>query len=341
MSDDQVETVVEPDQEPRITRKPIPQAMRTAGAVRRKGAAYSYTRVLPVDVEIMQFLLRFKYARTVQVAGWVGSSGSYAYQRLRALDDFGFVERDKYAVGLRQWPQQASDVKGRAITVWRVTQKGRDRLDPWPVAGEPETVPVLLKADKFSKTMGDHSLGVVDLAVTFRRWGFQVASEREYVSLEMPQRVAPAVSEPVWCPHVAGKGHAPDLGVIHPQDGTMWGVELERAVKRERQYRDVIDAYRKSQIGQVWYAASNGTATNLRNAAESMGFAVRARNVNGRQVLMSEDGQFRLLGWLPGFNDPKKMSDWSRVWDALDAGIAPGGFEGIGGTVDLSESWKM
>lgn len=324
-----------------VKRPPIPEAMRTAGAVRRRGDRYTYTRVLPVDVEIMRFLLRFKYGRTVQVAGWVGASGSYAYERLRMLDSFGFVERDKYAVGLREWPDQHSAVKGRAITVWRVTQKGRDRLDPWPVAGEPETLPVLLKASQFSKTMGDHSLGVADLGVMFRRWGFEVATEREYVSLEMPQRVAPAVSDPVWCPHVAGKGHAPDLGVIHPSDGTMWGIELERAVKREHEYRDVISAYQRHGLGQIWYAASGATAANLRNAAASVGYDIQAVTVQGRTLLVSADGRFRLIGWLPSFNDPKRMSEWSDVWTALDGGVPPAGLEGVGAVRDLAASWRM
>lgn len=286
-------------------------------------------------------LLRFKYARTLHVAGWLGASGSYAYERLRMLAAFGFVERDLYAVGLREWPDPGSTIKGRPITVWRVTQKGRDRLEPWTVPGEPETIPVKLKASHFSKTMGDHSLGVVDLGVLFRRWGFAVATEREYVSLEMPQRAEPAVKSPNWCPRLAGKGHAPDLGVIHPHDGSMWGVELERAVKRENEYRDVIQAYRHHKVGQIWYAASEATATNLRNAAEAVGMTMEATTVRGHPLMVSEDWQCRIMAWRPSFNDPKRRSEWPDVWDALDGGRAPGGFGDVTEQVDLSAQWKM
>lgn len=320
---------------------PIPEAMRTAGAVYRRGDRYTMTRVLPVDVEIMQFLLKMKYARPIQVAGWLGASGSYVYTRLRSLQSWGLVEKDVYSAGLRDWPNVDNKIKGRAVTVWRVTTKGRNRLDPWPVVGEPETHPVKVKASKLSKSLGDHTLGVADLAVLYRRWGFEIATEREFTALEMPQRVAPVVPEHVWCPHSNGRGHAPDLGVVHPDDGSKWGIELERATKRDYEYREVMNLYVEHGLGQVWHSASPATATNLTRAASGIGYPLKRVEVNGQILLMSEDGMIRLTGWWPGFSDPKARSEWPDVWPTLDYGVTPGGFTVAAGLRDLSESWKM
>ncbi|RLP57300.1 hypothetical protein D9R06_09985 [Kocuria marina subsp. indica] len=321
---------------------PIPEALRTAGAVQRRGSRYNMTRVLPVDVELMRFLLKMKYARPIQIAGWLGASGSYVYTRLRSLQAWGLVEKDVYSAGLRSWPPVGGQrVEGRAVTVWRVTTKGRNRLDPWPVAGEPASVPVKVKASKMSKSLGDHTLGAVDLAVLYRRWGFEVATEREYTALEMPQRVPPVVSSFVWCPHVAGRGHAPDLGVIHPDDGSKWGIELERATKRDTEYRDVMNLYVDHGLGQVWHSGSPATASNLTRAAASIGHPLRRVEVNGQTVFMSEDGMIRLVGWWPGFSDPEARKEWPDVWPALDYGVPPGGFTVAGGRPDLSVSWKM
>lgn len=323
------------------TGRRIPESFRAAGVVRRRGDRMTYTRVLPVDIEAMRFILQVKYARPIQVAGWLGSSGGYAYERLRVLEGFGFLERDKYAVGLRDWPGEHTDIMGRAVTVWRVTQKGRNRLEPWTVVGESPQVPVLLKASKFAKSMADHSLGVADLAVLYRRWGFEVAFEREFVSLEMPQRAAPAVSSPVWCPHRGGRGHAPDLGVIHPDDGSRWGIELERAIKRESEYRDVIGTYQAAEMGQVWHAQSPATVKNLVAAARNLGITLRPQTINGMTVMLSEDGLTRIVSWRPNYVDPLNRAEWMKVWESLDGGTPPGGFEVSSGPVDLASRWRL
>ena len=314
--------------------------LRRAGAVFRNGNRVSFTRALPVDVEIMQFLLRFKYARAIQVAGWLGCSGTTAYRRLTFLKNQGYVESDKYAAYLRPWGDLSADATGRIVTVWRVKDTGRSTLDPWQVPGDDLGVCVLPKASRFSKTMADHTLGVVDLGVWYKRYGYEVTSEREVKQVEMPGRAQGVVKSPVWCPKDASALHAPDLGVIDPRRGVKWGVELERALKPEAEYRKVIRAYSNAGMGQVWHVSRKATLKNLINAAGDVGFTMRMAKFNGVQMFSDQESQlirFRL--WQPGFVEPRSRAQFPKMWEWLSGGGDPLGL-GVP-QVDVSKSWRI
>lgn len=295
--------------------------------------------MLRIDEQILKMLLQFKYARALHVAGWLGASASYALKRLRFLSNQGYVERELYPLRVRDWERRtASD---RNVSVWRVTQKGRGVLgDGWPVVGEDDRYPVMLKAAKFTKGMADHSLGVVDLAVQYRRWGCDIASEREVKALEMPQRVEPTVTTPVWCPPILKTRHAPDLCVVDV-DENRWGVELELNAKFEADYRRTIDAYLRHGLKQAWHVGPDNAAANILSAAQGSGLDVKPYAYGTGELFTDDDATFRLVRWSAGFSDPKNMSEWPKVWSELDGGVVPAYVQGLPETLDLSESWRM
>ena len=318
----------------------LPADQTSAGVVERRAGRYVSTRMLRIDEQILKMLLQFKYARALHVSGWLGASGSYALKRLRFLRSMGFVERELYPLRVRDWEDQ-SRVSDRNVSVWRVTQKGRSVLgDGWTVVGEDERYPVMLKASKFTKGMADHSLGVVDLGVQYRRWGCDIATEREVKALEMPQRVEPTVKSPVWCPPVLRTRHAPDLCVVDAAQ-TRWGVELELSSKYESEYRRIVGAYLSHGLNQVWHVGPDNATVNILPAARAVGLETDEYPYGTGSLFTDADARFRLVRWSAGFSDPKNMSEWPKVWDRLDGGVVPGYVGGADAPLDLSASWRM
>lgn len=323
----------------------IPDAFRKVGVIGRRkrssGVTWVRSRILPVDIEIMQFLLRFRYARPLQISGWVGCSLGYAVNRLGFLKSQGFVESDLYPVYLRPWGEPYGRAVAHNESVWRVTTAGRSRMEPWPVAGEPETHPVIPKALRFSKSLGDHTLGIADLGVLYRRWGFQVATEVEYKMLEAPGRVEGSL-KPSWCVSKGtGSIHAPDLGVIHPDDGSKWGVELERNAKPLKEYQGTLNAYRQANMGCVWFAGSQAVARNISEASRTLGWLAKPIRLSDTvTIIATDDGALRIAPWVPSFIAPKFRSEAPQVWGWLDHGMPPGGFQ-VSTTTDLTQNWRL
>lgn len=301
----------------------------TTHGVRTKGVV-RIVDLSALDVQILQFLVRFTFARGYQVAGWTGASPAYVRNRLTLLADGGFVTRYVQSVDLLG---DDGTVRRGTATVWEATTKGTDAAGEWEVPGT-GGVRTSLAAPKLSPLMANHVLGVADLACWYRQFGFQVAAEREILSLEKDTKLAPGRAViSAWTVPVVGRPgvHPPDLGAVGA-DGRMWAVELERAVKTVQEYTDVIRAYQAVGMGQVWHVLGQATARRLQEACLRAGVTWGTSPQPG--VLVSADGAVRLQGWLPG-RARLRLNQWRAQFPITPPAGLP-----VKGRPDLSVTWR-
>ena len=297
----------------------------------RAGGVTRQRTFTDLDREILQFLLRFTYARGHHVAGWTGASGYTVQERLAFLSSLGMVDRFQQSLEL---VDENRMVRRTVATVWEVTAKGAAAAGAWVVPGTGDLI-TTLPAPRSSRLMANHIVGVADLAVWYRRFGFDVAAEREILSLERPSRLTPDREVySFWSVPVPGRVgiHPPDLGAV-AHDQTMWAVELERATKSVSDYTEVIGAYQQAGMGQVWHVLSNATATRIAKACQRLGIRATPTPAGAN---VSEDGLFRLQGWLPGRMGLSGPATWKKQWP----GSAPAGLSVPREKPDLSSSWR-
>lgn len=309
----------------RITRTPT--ATRSGG-VPRHGVL---TRL---DVEILRFLTRFQLARPHHVAGWTGASPHTIDKRLRQLARIGLVRSYVTPVDLRSDDGRLRDT---FCTVWTTTTAGTGYIGSWAVPGTAEAI--TLPAPRVSKLMSHHAIGVVDLAVWYRQQGFTLVAEREILSLERPYAFRAAGKpdpKPFWSVAIPGRTgiHPPDLGAVVP-DGGMWCVELERATKTVDEYTDIIRAYQRESLGQVWHIMTQATARRVMEACTRLGVTWDEPPAPG-VTASSPDGLIRLQGWLPGRAGLVRPAMWRRQFPRS----SPAGIPVPDERPDLAETWR-
>lgn len=306
-----------------------------------------FVRVIPIDMEILRLALSAKYVRTVQIAGWTGASYSHVEKRVRALRDFGYIEQVSVSCripgqigGPKPWP-------ARVITAWRVTAEGARIAGGWQLVGAPVGVVASPSPYKPSQSLGDHTLGAVDLGVVFRRLGFGVVFEREFKSVEMAPRKlgAGSTGAPLtWCtPLPTGGLHAPDLGLVHPL-GSLWAVELELSLKPAEKYMVVMRSMIEASRGQVWLVDSQAALSNLGVAAGRLGFELVQFDMGPGvpPVFADESGLIRVQRFRGGFDLPRRRTEVPALWDRLVGVGVPGGFSDVSPVPDevLRRSWS-
>ncbi|WP_448058732.1 hypothetical protein [Cellulomonas hominis] len=289
-----------------------------------------------LDTEALRFIDRFHMVRAFHVVAWTGASPWTVRDRLGNLARAGLVRPRTVSVDLRD----GTTIRESLAGVWQVTGRGADRAGTWIVPGT-GGVTVSMPARRPSALITHHVLGVADLAVWYRRFGYAVAAEREILSLERATALAPErLMLSSWTVPVPGRMgvHPPDMGVVHP-DGSRWAIELERATKTVTDYAEVMAAYRDASLGQVWHVLRGPTVRRLREAAERIGVAWGPEPARG--VIASNDGLIRLQGWLPGRVALRNPATWARQVPrrALPGGIAVP-FDVPDGLPDLAAAWR-
>lgn len=303
------------------------------GVASRHGGVTRARTLSSLDIEIIQFLTRFQIARGHHITGWTGGSPHTITRRLSHLAAAKLIRSYPVAITLRHPDGTLRDTQ---CHVWSATGKGATLAGDWLVPGTGgmrAQVPVR----SFSRQQSDHILGVVDLAVWYRRTGFEVASEREILSLERATNFDP--ERPVqsfWSTTIPGRSaiHPPDMGAVSP-DGTMWAIELERALKTVDDYRDVISAYRAAGRGQIWHVARQPTSRRLIEACKRLGVQWGPSPVAG--VMVSHDGLIRFQGWLPGRSGLRGPATWKNLWPRS----APAGLPTPTEPPDLTATWRQ
>ena len=329
------------------TQTVVPDAGVGEVQLAKKSSGKRFERVIPLDVEILRLALSAKYVRNIQIAGWTGASYSHVEKRIRVLRDFGFIEQMSVSCRI---PKSIGDPKpwpARRATVWRATSAGARIADMWQLAGAPTGVVASPTPYKPSQSLGDHTLGAVDLAVVFRRLGFGVVFEREFKSVEMAPRKAGAGSTGApltWCTPLATGGlHAPDLGLIHPL-GSLWAVELELSLKPVERYLPVMRSMVETGRGQVWLVDSQAALSNLGVAARSLGFELMQFDMGPGvpPVFSDESGLIRVQRFRGGFDLPRRLSEVPVRWGELVGLGVPGGFSDVApvGEGVLRRSWS-
>lgn len=260
-----------------------------------------------LDIELVRFLVRFKFARGYQLAAWTGASPWTVSNRLQFLGKAGLIDR---------WTATASlvgkdhKVRRTTVSVMSATPKGARMVEGWVVPGTGGQV-VAMKPGKASPALADHTLGVSDLAAWYRMVGFGVAAEREIISLERANKLPDQPERELGVYWTVPKGgvhnHVPDMGVVHP-DGSMWGVELELAVKPIQDYVATVGAYLSAGMGQVWHVRSQATGRRLMEACRR--HAVQWAEDRGDGASVSRDGMVRLQGWRPGRSGLGAAGTW-------------------------------
>lgn len=287
-----------------------------------------------LDVEILRFLTRFQIARPHHVAGWTGASPHTVARRLRVLAEQGLARKYVTSIALRGTDGAVRDT---TCTVWTATGAGAGLIGSWTVPGFDE--PITLPAPRISHLTTHHTIGVADLAVWYRQVGFTLIAEREILSLERPNLLNRSASRPTakqfWSTTIPGRTgiHPPDLGAVAP-DGGMWCVELERATKTVGEYEDIIRAYQKENVGQVWHILTQATAKRVQEACRRLGEPLAADPVGG--VLVSRSGLIRLQGWLPGRAGLAGPTTWTRQFPRS----SPAGIPVPAERPDLTASWR-
>ena len=311
----------------RSTITPVPPATRSGGIPRHRVLSH-------LDVEILRFLTRFQIARPHHVAGWTGASPHTIDRRLRQLAQIGLVRNYVTPVDLRG----SDGLRSTFCTVWTTTTAGAGYIGSWDVPGAGG--PVTLPAPRISRLMSHHAIGVVDLAVWYRQQGFTLISEREVLSIERPF-VLRAAGRPApkafWSVTIPGRTgiHPPDLGAVAP-DGGMWCVELERATKTVAEYEDIIRAYRREGLGQVWHILTQATAKRVMEACTRLGVTWDVPPVPG-VTASAPDGLIRLQGWLPGRSGLVRPAMWNRQFPRS----SPAGIPVPDQRPDLAETWRL
>lgn len=289
------------------------------------------TSLLPIDVEILRFAIRFTAIRPLHAVGWSGASPWTVRSSLRRLTDSGMLAPRPTVLDLLD---RAGRIHTAPTVVYVATGRGASYAGAWPVAGYDDLVS--LTAPRPSASSASHTDGVASLACWYRAYGYQVVAEREIASLERPTAIHPSRSiQTAWTVPVSTIGHAlhtADLIAVAP-DGKALAVELERAQKPVSVYTEVVGAYVRAGRPQVWHALSNATAQRLAQACRRVGLDVRP-DTSG--VNVSSDGLFRLQGWLPAPAAGGGPESWKV--DRLVPKVAPAGLPGQ--RVDLSSSWR-
>jgi hypothetical protein len=288
----------------------------------------------PLETEIIRFLNRFVIARGFHIAAWTGASAFTISSGMTALAKTGLVVRREVPADLRG---PSGRIERRRCYVWELTNAGASAAGEWRVPGSKGRVLGMTRS-RSSDAMVGHALGCVDLAVWYRVHGFDVAAEREIVSLEKESKIAPdRLISSDWSVIPTGRIgiHPPDLGALAP-DGSKWAIELERAEKTVGEYAAVIAAYRNAGLGQVWHVLQKATQQRLRRAAEQVG-AQWAPDDDGAKAWVSTDGRLRIVSWRPGLVGPIQPKDWTAQ---VSRQTAPGGFPVRLPLPDLSSSWR-
>lgn len=329
----------------------IPESFKMTGAVRRRGeGGYYYRRIRPMDIEAMRFILTFKYANVAQIAGWLGCSKGTAANSMTFLVGQNLVDKIKGTPVLFKVGEPDTKPKHVVQTLYRVTSKGRSMLEPWVPAGTDGVsviMPDRVSVRPHSPTMVDHSLGVVDLAIIYRRWGCSIIGEREIAKIE-PSTGVERGATPTWSPPaLVGKGrHQPDFGVVLPDamSGARFAVELERSVKSQQEYRNIVQAYMDFGLPVLWYVGVGAARRNLVNAYRTLGVELTKYDMGAYEFASSADGTVRVFSWVPGFTVPNNgelaKDNLRKYWALYDKGVEPGGFRGLV-QVDPSVSWRV
>lgn len=261
-----------------------------------------------VDTEILRFLMRVKYARTSQIAGWVGCTVWWASQRLAKL------QKQELILPQRVTPQ-LRNAEGRIVpaqsSVWVCTGRGATAAGEWAVPSVPSSV--RLTTGRWSPGLVDHTLGVTDLMIRFRRTGWSVVAEREITRLERPGTGKTPAGQ-WWCVQADGKLHVPDFGLVDPRSlpggvggfGAVtveggpdrWVGELERRKQTVPEYRSLVAAMETAGLGQVWFMRTRTAATNMDAACKHLGIEL-SPGADGI-TWVSANGRVRVSPWRPG-----------------------------------------
>jgi hypothetical protein len=260
--------------------------------------------MIPLDQAILTATTRLGVVRPWHLAAGLNASPWHVRGRLRQLVGAEYLVREVVSVDLLDRP--TGKVRASQATVYRTTAKGVAVAGRWVVPAY-DDLTHSLPAVRVGRTHLAHTLGQADLWSWYARTlgsdgtdgTYELATEREIVSLEMPVKKDQRPTRLHWTVRTAvGVTHPPDLALRAP-DGRQWAVELERAQKSVQEYTDVIGAYQASGFGQIWHVLSRTTGKRLVEAAMRCGVQWGASPARG--VNVSTDALFRIQGWLPGY----------------------------------------
>jgi hypothetical protein len=257
-----------------------------------------------VDRAMLQFLLRARYARTYQIAGWVGSHPKYVANRLKHLKDARLVHLEKCTV--RSRPDGRRD--SPSTTVWVCTSRGAAMCDHWSVPSAGATVKLRQPRQDAAPTLLDHTLGVTDVIVGLRRAGWAIAAEAEIKQLEVPGQLKlrgrrSKDVERRWTAERDGRVYIPDFGLVDPRTfhsrtgPDRWVGELERRTQSVSDYRAKIAAYAGSGLGQIWMVKQQAAVDNIVGACQSLGVHLNSADP---RLWTDRSGRIRVERWKPG-----------------------------------------
>jgi len=304
-----------------------------------------------LDQRILQTTLRLWMARPVHYYQLLGGSPHTIRVHLEQLVKKKLLRTAVVPVKAVDTWGDASTLADRSATVYIITPAGRRIVQDWEPVGYPAGTTLNLPASDRSRHQVDHTLGVVDLAAWYTRYGCQIVTEREVISLEgrgvaraaNTERTYPQPGGLHWATQIIGGSdiHPPDLGVVDTA-GRKWAIELERATKDVDTYRRVIKAYRDAGLGQVWHVLTPSTYKRLAVGCARNGINLVVQN----NVAQSDDAgaPVRIQMWLPGPSlSGVRTSDWyigkrvpdgrrTRVvnrWPAHIAAVPPGALTAV------------
>lgn len=309
-----------------------------------------FSRIVPYDMEVLRLMLSAKYVRPVHLVGFLGGTIQYAYKRLKILVELGYAKKVYVAYSSPKNVGEPKPWPNHTASVYMATEKGKRGVGYWHVVGEPSGVVCSPPAGRFSTIHSQHSLSVVDVACVLRRYGAQIAFEREYKSIEItvgkPKHEA-EMAPAIWCPPTrTGSRHSPDLGVILPGDSNIrFGVEVELNTKPVADYINVIRSYLEHSLNQVWLCGSENIMNNLAKACQQLGVETQTyRKAPGEPpIVFSKDGSIRFQRFRGGFRQPNKLSEVPALWEQLTNLGIPGEFPGFE-PIDpdtLTDSWRI
>lgn len=315
-------------------------------------------------LRLLQFLARTRWARDIQIAGWLGCSLSSVNKALGYLKTKKLVKSLKADVYLRDF--DSNTLSERKVTVWGITQKAahEDILGYWEVPGYEDDERTVTKVAEENLSQINHRLSINDIAVIFARHGFEIAFESDIRHLDGTGFLTSKRLQKVWT--VGKNPHVPDLGIIDPQNREKkWGIEVERRQGTIESYVVKISQFKESKMGQLWFCQSQRIVNSLLKACETLGISMHSGEYPYGMMWYSSDALIRICLYSGGVATPMptKYKDYlsrrsvfwdvasglkvmctssdgkNSIWESPHRNALMMGFPSSG-TVNLSQEWR-
>jgi hypothetical protein len=296
------EADLEPDEDETEGETPVvaPTSAKPATPGRKKKGKGPNVRLTARDMDMMRFLARYRMATVGQLARRFETSETALRNRLPKLADMGLITW--------AWAAQTKP------KIWLITEQGL------------QTVNMILTAPTVKWGQLRHTLGLVDLGITFELAGEIVLTEREIraaatrytptprlkTAIDMTRYQANLTSMPVdgldpvaemqrikdaLIVPVPGRniGHIPDMVLARqPFPGGSSGnisVELELTRKSLSEWNTVLTAYKNSNaFAEVYYFVMNREVrVGLQGVIKTLGLEDKVKVVNFEPIDMTAD----------------------------------------------------